>query len=242
MDLFRASRLLSRIDRSPFRSLPQCQHLVWRPQSLRFQSSEPSIPQKGVHTSPNDRVASPESSPPNVDNQTKPPRPSSLPPKTSGPPETDAYRALVHTEKSAAEVVAELFREWKARLDVNENAPFRPDASTSSNSSAPIRLSDVNKWAEELKQMDKSANLNPKMGRSVTVRHTADGADLVRKLGALSRLVKGNAIPGDFRAQQFHERPGLKRKRLKRERWRKRFSHNFMQICSRAESLARKGW
>ncbi|PVI04555.1 hypothetical protein DM02DRAFT_611392 [Periconia macrospinosa] len=78
-------------------------------------------------------------------------------------------------------------------------------------------------------------------GRSVDLdpnRHR----DLVQGVGILTALVIRNNIKNDFRKQKFHERPGLKRKRLASERWRARFKAGFHQVTSRVTELNRKGW
>jgi len=67
-------------------------------------------------------------------------------------------------------------------------------------------------------------------------------ADLGLKLRRLSMTVARNKVPQDFRKQRFHERPGLKRKRLKSERWRRRFAAGFQKVVSRVQELRRKGW
>ena len=55
-------------------------------------------------------------------------------------------------------------------------------------------------------------------------------------------LVSRNRIKADFNRQRFHERAGLKRKRLKSERWRRRFRIGFESVVKRVDALRRKGW
>ena len=62
----------------------------------------------------------------------------------------------------------------------------------------------------------RTVELDPKRGR-----------DIVRGLSMLGSLVARNKIKRDFQMQRYHERPGLKRKRLKSERWRARFKKEF---------------
>jgi len=49
-------------------------------------------------------------------------------------------------------------------------------------------------------------------------------------------------VKADFAYQRYHERGGLKRKRLRRERWRKRFSEGFKATIARVRELTRQGW
>lgn len=83
--------------------------------------------------------------------------------------------------------------------------------------------------------------LNPTFGRTVDLKPES-GRDLVRGIGMLSSLVSRNRIRSDMMKQRFHERPGLKRKRLKSERWRALFRKGFQKVTGRVSELTRKGW
>lgn len=83
--------------------------------------------------------------------------------------------------------------------------------------------------------------LNASTGRSI-VLDNARGRDIVRGLGMLASLCSRNKVRADQIRQRFHERPGLKRKRLKSERWRARFKVGFNQVVGRVSELTRKGW
>ncbi|KAF2196475.1 hypothetical protein GQ43DRAFT_255421 [Delitschia confertaspora ATCC 74209] len=82
--------------------------------------------------------------------------------------------------------------------------------------------------------------LNASTGRSIELNDR--GRDLVRGLGMLNSLLARNQVKRDFNKQRFHERPGLKRKRLKSERWRRRFKDGFRQVVGRVSELTAKGW
>lgn len=81
--------------------------------------------------------------------------------------------------------------------------------------------------------------LRPSIGRTV---HLDGKIDLARGLGLLNTKVRVNKIAQDVAKQRFHERPGMKRKRLRSERWRARFKDGFKATCSRVQELARQGW
>lgn len=83
--------------------------------------------------------------------------------------------------------------------------------------------------------------LNASYGRVVELDETR-GRDLVRGISMLGSLMTRNKVRSDFNKQKFHERPGLKRKRLNSERWRARFKLGFKQVTSRVTELTRKGW
>ena len=66
--------------------------------------------------------------------------------------------------------------------------------------------------------------------------------DLGRGLIYLNSICSQNKVKSDFNRQRFHERPGLKRKRLKSERWRKRFMLGFKGMVYKVQDMKRKGW
>jgi len=83
--------------------------------------------------------------------------------------------------------------------------------------------------------------LNPTYGRSVEL-DAKRGRDIVRGIGMLGSLIARNRVKNDFMRQRYHERGGLKRKRLASERWRARFKQGFRDITGRVTELTRKGW
>ena len=83
--------------------------------------------------------------------------------------------------------------------------------------------------------------LGPRVGRSIDIDSKKD-IDPAKGFRQLDMLCGRNRIRADFMKQRFHERAGLKRKRLKRERWRKRFKVAFQATVSRVQELRRKGW
>lgn len=83
--------------------------------------------------------------------------------------------------------------------------------------------------------------LNPTYGRTVEL-DAKRGRDIVRGIGMLGSLVARNSVKNDFYKQRFHERGGLKRKRLASERWRARFKQGFRDITGRVTELTKKGW
>lgn len=83
--------------------------------------------------------------------------------------------------------------------------------------------------------------LDASTGRAVEL-DPSRGRDIVRGLNMLGSLMARNRVKRDFQMQRFHERPGLKRKRLKSERWRARFKIGFDATCKRVSELTKKGW
>lgn len=81
--------------------------------------------------------------------------------------------------------------------------------------------------------------LTPSTGRSVTI---GTGIDVARGIRLLEQSCARNRIRADATQQRFHERPGLKRKRLRRQRWRKRFMEGFQATVGRVKQLKNQGW
>ncbi|MCJ1313112.1 hypothetical protein MMC25_006789 [Agyrium rufum] len=83
--------------------------------------------------------------------------------------------------------------------------------------------------------------LDAHIGRAVNV-DMSRGITVARAIQLMERGVRQNNIKIEERRQKFHERKGLKRKRLISERWRRRFKEGFESICFKVEGMRRKGW
>ncbi|KAI8960811.1 hypothetical protein F5Y11DRAFT_328509 [Daldinia sp. FL1419] len=81
--------------------------------------------------------------------------------------------------------------------------------------------------------------LVPRTGRTI---HVTRNSDVARSFKLLSIHVSANRVRYDSFLQRFHERPGLKRKRLKSERWQKRFQKGFKACVKRVRELTKQGW
>lgn len=82
--------------------------------------------------------------------------------------------------------------------------------------------------------------LGPSTGRTITIGST--GIDVGRGFRLLEQACARNKIKSDFQKQRYHERGGLKRKRLGRERWRKKFMAGFKATIGRVKALKNQGW
>ncbi|OTA22914.1 hypothetical protein BTJ68_15160 [Hortaea werneckii EXF-2000] len=92
---------------------------------------------------------------------------------------------------------------------------------------------------------DKSAGklpfkLNASVGRTVYTNSTT--MDPARAFRALEMQCARNSVRRDFQRQRFHERPGLKRKRLHSERWRRRFKEGFRGVVGLVQKMKKQGW
>ncbi|KAK3662445.1 hypothetical protein LTR22_006724 [Elasticomyces elasticus] len=83
--------------------------------------------------------------------------------------------------------------------------------------------------------------LSPSVGRAVNVIPDR-GMDIGRAFKTLEIQCNKNSVKRDFMRQRFHERPGLKRKRLRQERWRRRFRENFRGVVQMVQGMRAQGW
>lgn len=81
--------------------------------------------------------------------------------------------------------------------------------------------------------------LIPRTGRTIRVGKTVDVA---RAFTLLQNSVNANRVKSDSFQQKYHERRGLKRKRLERERWQKKFKTGFKSCVRRVKQLTKQGW
>lgn len=79
--------------------------------------------------------------------------------------------------------------------------------------------------------------MGPSAGRSVTVQ----GVDPTAAFTRLRSILSINRVRSDLFKQRFHERPGLKRKRLRRERHKKRFKETFKRMVGIVLDMKNRG-
>lgn len=83
--------------------------------------------------------------------------------------------------------------------------------------------------------------LTPAIGRTVDIV-SEKGIDLATGLRRLARKLNDNNLRRQLVQQRHHERPGLRRKRLKSERWRKRFLKGFLATIEQVRHMRKQGW
>ena len=94
---------------------------------------------------------------------------------------------------------------------------------------------------KKAKRATRTVRSRPTVGRTIEVIPER-GVDFGRALRNLEISCAINRVRQDLSRQRFHERPGLKRKRLKSERWRKMFKESFRATVMRVKEMRRKGW
>lgn len=82
----------------------------------------------------------------------------------------------------------------------------------------------------------KMPKMGPTAGRSVVVQ-----SDVAQAFMKLRSVVRQNNVRTDFQTQRFHERPGLKRKRLASKRHRQRFKDGFRRMIAVVMDMKKKG-
>lgn len=81
----------------------------------------------------------------------------------------------------------------------------------------------------------------PSVGRTIEIDQDR-GINFGSALRTLEIQCNVNRVRQDLSKQRFHERAGLKKKRLKSERWRKLFRDSFRATVGRVKEMRRKGW
>ena len=116
--------------------------------------------------------------------------------------------------------------------------PAGADRITAFSNDAYQILGNTRKAAKRAKRTVRS---RPAVGRTIEVLPDR-GVDVGRALRNLDIACSTNRVRQDLSRQRFHERPGMKRKRLKSERWRKMFKQSFRATVMRVKEMRRKGW
>ena len=81
--------------------------------------------------------------------------------------------------------------------------------------------------------------LNPSTGRTVAINNAVGLPVALKRLG---HILKNNKVRRQVQLSKHHERGGLKRKRLKSERWRKRFREGFKATIKGVMEMKKQGW
>ena len=92
-----------------------------------------------------------------------------------------------------------------------------------------------------VRRSKKTVRSRPALGRTIEVEPTK-GIDFGQALRKLDILLATNKVRSEQRRQKFHERPGLKRKRLKSERYRAYFKSAFTAAVARVKMMKSQGW
>lgn len=100
---------------------------------------------------------------------------------------------------------------------------------------------DPNKPTAPLPPPMPSMKLNSTVGRTISVDANR-GMDVGRAFRTLEMRCNQNMVKRDHMRQRYHERPGLKRKRLRSERFRKRFKEGFRATIKMVQGLKKQGW
>lgn len=143
-----------------------------------------------------------------------------------------------------------------AQPGAGPNAAGRPRYNANQQSTSPINIdilnlinSRSNALANEISTPDPleqtRVRTKPVTGRTVHVTgygSQTTGASAPGAISVLEGLVRRQKIKSKFNYQKFHERRGLKKKRLRSERWRNRFRTGFKATVMRVLELKRQGW
>ena len=86
-----------------------------------------------------------------------------------------------------------------------------------------------------------SVQLGPTLGRTVYV-DSSKGIDVGRAYRMMEARCARNSVRSDMKRQRFHERAGMRRKRLKSLAWRERFKEGFQAAIKDVTRMTKQGW
>lgn len=133
-------------------------------------------------------------------------------------------------------IAAEKQRKNENQANWDKMLPMSTSDLSKSTTSALLKsMGDVIKMKAARQPID----LSPSSGRCVIV---TEKTDVMTAFKQMEVSCNRNRIRREANAQRFHERPGLKRKRLKQQRWRQRFLTGFKAVVNRVQELKRQGW
>lgn len=145
---------------------------------------------------------------------------------------------ILNGSNVSADTILKQINERTATLE-SSNRGINTDNMLMPSSSAP----DVAGLREDFRSAAKKDKvtfvLKPSLGRSIDINAKID---VGRGFRLLEQSCARNKVRSDFTKQRFHERPGLKRKRLGRERWRRKFMEGFKATIGRVKQMRRQGW
>ena len=143
------------------------------------------------------------------------------------------------SKESSGDVIEEAFRNANARRD-----PVKNYQTIAQKMQFPSFV-DGDRTFENIrttaKRAKRTVRSRPAVGRTIEVV-PEKGVDFGRALRNLGMSCALNQVKQNLARQRYHERPGMKRKRLKRERWRKMFKESFRATVMRVKEMRRKGW
>lgn len=152
------------------------------------------------------------------------------------------YRIGKTSSDSVTDVFNRTFGKQKPTQGAFASAMEMPNSSSTSSTKVSKDVSStlINPQ-EPATRASLTVRSRPSVGRTVEI-NPERGVDLGRGLQKLEVTCYLNNVRIDAARQKFHERPGLKRKRLKSERWRKKFQIGFRHVVGKVKVMRRKGW
>ena len=162
------------------------------------------------------------------------------------PPSNDGFTISKGPPKNSSEDLQRFYNLDKSAL--KRPATLSSGGSTGTaktpgyQTSAPAPLNTQAMLAESSRQPQlPRMRLTAALGRTVNIAPNR-GLDLARAFNLLRIKIATSNIRGESAKQRYHERPGLKRKRLRSENWRRRFMTGFQAMVAQVRHMKRQGW
>jgi len=101
----------------------------------------------------------------------------------------------------------------------------------------PPRKSPEEIWFERSERLEPNPPLDAYAGRSVPVKN----GHIYRSLKSLANRLQTNKVYQTWKYQMRHEKKGVKRRRLRSQRWRRRFADEIRRKIVLVRSIQRRG-
>lgn len=219
-------------------------------QSIRRASSSPSDPigssdAKSSNDPPGTQRFTPASVPSDPESSKAPTPIDQLLDRTISSSSRSRHRGSESTRLTSYKTVREGFDQFSAIAGGAQQGEIASSMFKPYDGSANTSVGVSNTVAENLTNHQfhprrvRTIQSRPSLGRSVEIDSKVD---IAKSFTMLKRLVRTQNIKNDQYKQRFYERPGVRRKRLQRERWRARFKKTFRNAVERIKAMRRMGW
>lgn len=158
------------------------------------------------------------------------------------PTPTETVIQTEETTKSAASDFDDILNKLElGNRSGSQRAPTRSSRIADAISGTMFPSASRDGVAGQLASRKTELKLGPTLGRQVHVE-PEKGVDLGAAIRILEVTCSANKIKYQATSQRFHVRKGMKRKELKRSRWRRLFKFSFGETVKKIQRMQAQGW
>ena len=262
------SRVAPRAAPLPFRSFstshPCLKPAITRKELRKNPELKKQTAPKPTYTAATDLSAEGEQPPVNTEAPltSRDPAPDNAPASSAEvPPNAEMPPPPPSMQKKKEATMEELMASISGKPDAEAEATPKPQGSPHAYNATSTRAIDLSKIVGNSADRYQAANSDPRVhdptaqptvrtapvtGRTIFVdpENPVRGKVQSPEQGfkRLDVIMNQNRIKTMWHQQRFSERPGMKRKRLKMQRWKRRFRYGFIEATRRVKELKRQGW